>query len=262
MPGLLIMNSSGADAREGESRKRTHDGRLVNGDRSSKNDGSAANGTTPSANMAGTVTSVKGSKASAFPNNADEHLGLPPEIAEVGPEFYRSLSKLYQRMAQECFNSLNDVLNAMADFGNQSNGVTVNGMGGHLNRQPDDSESNKQKRKLLLDFAYENRAKFIKLLVLTNWADEKARPIKKVIDIWKLEQNTTQAYDSIGPLLTDIKYFLNHLLREQNPDIRTALQILSKGTAEWIPDVSCTSGVVIVCTDRTDGLHPTQAFGS
>lgn len=242
MPGLLIMNSSGADAREGESRKRTHDGRLVNGDRSSKNDGGAANGTTPSANTPGAVTSVKGSKASALPNNADERLGLPPEIAEVGPENYRPLSKLYQRMAQECFNSLNDVLRAMANIVPQPNGVAVNGLGGHLNRQADDSELNKQKRKMLLDFAYENRAKFIKLLVLTNWAEEKARPIKKVIDIWSLEQEMSLAYDSIGPLLTDVKYFLNALLREQNPDIKTALQVLSKGTAEWIPDVSCASG--------------------
>jgi mediator of RNA polymerase II transcription subunit 14 len=242
MPGLLIMNSSGADARDGESRKRTHDGRLVNGDRTSKNDGAAANGTSPTPNMANAVISVKGSRTGASPEKEVEQRGLPLELVEVGDEFYRPLSKLYQRMAQECFNSLNETLRDMSNIivQQQPNGVSTNGMGGQPNRNLDSSAAIEQKKILLLDFAYENRSKFIKLLVLTSWAEEKAIPIKKVIDMNAAMSHMIHGYDFVCEQFEIFRQSVR-VLQEKNPDMRTALEILSKGKAEWIPDVSLRS---------------------
>ncbi|KAF2657804.1 MED14-domain-containing protein [Lophiostoma macrostomum CBS 122681] len=215
MPGLLVTNNSGAVAREGEGRKRTHDGQLP-------------------PTMNGAVASVAGSPAHAPAQLAD----LPPELAHLGPEFYQPLTKLLQRASQETFNDLSDLLHGMANIPTpqQSNGVLANGYGGHANGAQDTSEANKQKKLMLIKFAQDNRAKFIKLLVLTEWGRKSAIDISKVIDLFQFVKGEEAAIDTIDERIEQIKVW-SSVARQPNPDIRTALQILSKGKAEWIPDM-------------------------
>lgn len=240
MPGLLIMNHNGADARDGENRKRTHDGKLVNGQLTPRGDGATANGSS----INGASTPLAGS---TVPTAEQKFAELPPEIAHLSSEHYHPLSTLVQRISQECYNGLNDVLREMAEveINQHPNGLLTNGLGGHLNGLQNSSKGNKdkkldgnqQKKLLLMDFAQHNRAKFIKLLVLTEWGKKSAVEIAQVIDLFQWTRDQSFGMDNAHIQMDQIKLLTAHS-REPNPDVRTALEILSKGRAEWIPDVS------------------------
>jgi mediator of RNA polymerase II transcription subunit 14 len=102
---------------------------------------------------------------------------------------------------------------------------------------PQDQEINKQKKILLLRFAMDNRAKFIKLLVLTEWGKKASVDVSKLIDLFAWTNQQSWAQNQIDDKIEQIKLAMNQA-RQLNPDIRTALEILGTGKAEWIPDVS------------------------
>ncbi|KAF2257556.1 MED14-domain-containing protein [Lojkania enalia] len=243
MPGLLIMNNSGADEatgpNEGGSLKRSHDGRLINGDLNSQSKSTAApaspaDGSTNTYGVNGTLTSA----FVQFAHAAEQMAELPPEIMHLTSDFYHPFSKLLQRTCQESFNELNELLQAMAEIqvSQQSNGVLTNGVGGHVNGFVDNSEANRQKKLMILRFAQENRAKFIKLLVLAEWGKKSSGEIAKLVDIvtWAREQH--QHMDQVDMQMQNLKDVLGNA-KQPNPDIRTALEVLSTGKATWIPDL-------------------------
>jgi mediator of RNA polymerase II transcription subunit 14 len=205
---------------------------MVNGDRSPRRDGVISNGAKATSN--GAISSIAGSSALT----ADQLAELPPEIAHLTSEYYHPLSKLLMRISQECFNNLNDTLMDMSKIpvDHLSNGALPNGLGGHANGIQNNSEGNKQKKLILMRFAQENRAKFIKLLVLTEWGKKSSLEISKVIDLFTWTRDQSAAMDSVDWQSSLIKEETFKLV-EKNPDIRTALEILSTGKAEWIPDV-------------------------
>lgn len=215
-----MMNHSANDsARDGESKKRFSDGKLVNGIDVRK-DMAIMNGSQGMASTNGASTAV-----SAL--SVDQHAELPPEIAHLGPEAYHPLSKLLMRVAQECYNALEETLHKMS-------GMAIPQPGGA--GAQDSADVNKKKKLLLLKFAQENRAKFIKLLVLTEWGQKSAVDIGKVIDVYGWAREQVTHMDWTDRQMEDIKV-LSGSARENNPDIRTALEILSTGKASWIPAV-------------------------
>ncbi|KAF2129950.1 MED14-domain-containing protein [Dothidotthia symphoricarpi CBS 119687] len=194
-------------SRDGESKKRNHDGRM-------------------DSNTNGAVMAVSAPSGPAH----DHFLDLPPEIAHVPVDLYHPLSTLLMRISQECYNDLSEVLQKMADMplAQQLNGALTNGMG------QQNVEANRHKKLLLMRFAQENRAKFIKLLVLTEWGKKSAVDVAKLIDVfaWAVEQTTHM--NNVDAQMEEIKKLSNHA-RQNNPDIRTALEILSTGKASWMP---------------------------
>lgn len=226
MPGILMMNHSANDsARDGENKKRSFDGKLVNGIDGRK-DMAVMNGNTAKATTNGT------SIVAAAPAT-DQVAEQPPDITHIGPEAYHPLSKLLTRISQECYNALEETLHKMSglSLGQQLNEPMTNGV------IPQDSpEVNKRKKLLLLKFAQENRAKFIKLLVLTEWGQKSAVDIGKVIDLYAWAKEQAAHMDFADEQVNQIK-ILSAYARENNPDIRTALEVLSTGKASWIPTV-------------------------
>lgn len=245
------MNHSAADpARDGENKKRAFDGKLVNGDRVDGRKGaSVMNGSAGKATMNGASTAAVGPTMEQFSE-------LPPEIAHIGPEAYHPLSKLLARIAQECHNALEDTLHKMSglSLGQHANGGMMNGV-----VRQDNPEVNKRKKLLLLKFAQENRAKFIKLLVLTEWGQKSAFDIGKVIDLYSWAKEQVAHMDFVDEQVNQIK-ILSAYARENNPDIRTALEVLSTGKASWIPTVripfNC-KGCVILTTNSWITHHMT-----
>lgn len=217
MPGILMMNHSADDtARDGEHKKRSFDGKLVNGVDGHRD-----------------MADVNGSAGKPTSNGTVNSTDAPPEIVKIGPEAYHPLSRLLLRIAQECYNGLEETLHKMSgmSLGQQMNGAMSNGV------VPQDSpEVNKQKKLLLLKFAQENRAKFIKLLVLTEWGQKSAVDISKVIDLYAWAKEQAAHMDFADEQVNQIK-LLSAYARENNPDIRTALEVLSTGEAPWIPTV-------------------------
>lgn len=236
MPGILMMNHSANDlVRDGETKKRSFDGKLVNGIDGRK-DMAAMNGSTGKATTNGTSTAMTAS-------TLEQYSELPPEIAHIGPEAYHPLSKLLARVAQECYNALEETLHKMSgmSLGQQANGAIMNGA-----VPQDNPEVNKRKKLLLLKFAQENRAKFIKLLVLTEWGQKSALDIGKIIDLYAWAKEQAAHMDFADEQVNQIK-ILSAYARENNPDIRTALEVLSTGKASWIPTVRTPTE----CSDQT-----------
>jgi mediator of RNA polymerase II transcription subunit 14 len=232
MPGILIMNHSGSDsARDGDNKKRSFDGKLLNGDRNSNGNDMAVG------------TPAFGGALKAAPIQ-DQYTELPPDIAEIPPEAYHPLSKLLERISQECYSGLDETLQNMAQMplAQHPNGIVTNGVG-------DNPEVNRRKKLLLMKFAQENRAKFIKLLVLTEWGRKSATDVSKVIDIYDWAKNQAAHMDYVDEQVNQIKMLSAHA-RENNPDIRTALEILSTGKASWMPTVRTPLTLIATSTNR------------
>lgn len=220
MPGIRIMNSSAASPQDADTRKRTFEGKLVNGQRTPSS-------APPPTTSNGAVASIAGP-----PMPVNTMSGPPPKLEHQSPELYRPLSLLVERTAQETFNDLNTLLNQMSDLKvpHPPNGAMANGISGGQT----DAELNRQKKLLVMNFAQTNRAKFIKLLVLKGWGDKYANDMTKLIDIWNWLMKENIATSSADERMDTIKNWTRDL-GQKNPDIRTALEVLSTGKADWIP---------------------------
>ena len=167
---------------------------------------------------------------------------MPPEIQHITQGYLR-LSRLIERSAQECWNGLAEVVeklseiqllpppqSATASHGRiQENGATSG----------DQSRENLNKKDRLLSFAQDQRANFIKLLVLSQWG-ENARDIQKIIDLhsWIVGQRIqyTDAADFVGFMKRDLG-----LAQIPNPDLKTALEVLSTQRVSNFPDLGYTT---------------------
>ncbi|KAJ4348403.1 mediator complex subunit [Didymosphaeria variabile] len=231
MPGILKMNSSvngGSGARDVDSKKRAHDGKMVNGERTIVRKDS------PASAPAVRTPSYNGGDAHGATPAVNQMAQLPPDLAHVPSENYHSLSKLIQRISQETYNELNECLLQMRELKPpQLNGNLPNGLG---LPNPQDAETSKNKKLLLLRFAHDNRAKFIKLLVLTEWGRKASVDLSKLIDLFSWARAQSYSQDRINEQIEFMKFVMNDA-RQLNPDIKTALEILGTGKAGWIPDM-------------------------
>lgn len=185
----------------------------------------AGNGVNGAAQASG-IASQAGKAEKQDQHNVEE---LPPELAHITANF-QPISRLLERSAQECFNSLDETVTALANIPQHVNGeVTANGAGVV-------SGVNAQKRLRWLDFANTHRERFIKLLVLIRWSRH-SDEISKIIDLyaWMKEQEF---------LLENADESLANLRREldgekvPSPDLETALEVLVTGESSKMPDVS------------------------
>ena len=217
---VATMNGEGA-------RKRKAD-EMLNG-------GSQPNGPVP------TINGVYANGAVKDPTPSPEQLAttvqkisreLPPEILHI-TEGYLPLSRLITRLAQDTFNGMTDTITEMAEMQPQQPKVP-----GYLNGvSPSQlAQINVNKKTKLWDFAQDRRAKFIKILVLSQWARQ-AELVGKVIDLnyWMNVQkaNYNDATNWIGRLKAIVEP-----MKVPSPDLETALSALSTGKADWISDVS------------------------
>jgi hypothetical protein len=176
-----MNQNSGAAAgvSNGENKKRSFEGKMVNGEPRTAPGTPTFNGGPPKGPSSALAVS-----APLVPT-PDALAELPPEIAHISQEHYLPLSTLLLRISQETYNDLSETLQAMAQMplAPQTNGVMANGAGAHRNAQ-ENEETNRRKKLLLMKFAQENRAKFIKLLVLTEWGKKASAPVSKLIDLF------------------------------------------------------------------------------
>jgi mediator of RNA polymerase II transcription subunit 14 len=167
---------------------------------------------------------------------------MPPEIQHITQGYLR-LSRLIERSAQECWNGLADVVEKLSEIElppqpqppTASHGrIQPNGM-----TSGDQSRENLNKKDRLLSFAQDQRANFIKLLVLSQWG-KNARDIQQVIDLhsWIVSQRIqyTTAADFVGFMKRDLG-----LAQIPNPDLRTALEVLSTQRVSSFPNLGYTA---------------------
>lgn len=161
----------------------------------------------------------------------------PPEIEHISQGF-QPLSRLYLRVAQECFNSLNETITQLSSLADSQQ---VNG-----DVQPAatsvSATTSTQKKLQWLNFANTQREKFIKLLVLSQWSHQ-VEDVSMLIDIvnWTYRQEAFYE-DTIGGL-GQVKRDLTKAT-VPSPDLDVALEVLSTGASSRMPDVSRSASVV------------------
>lgn len=179
------------------------------------------------------------SNAVAIPGLGSLHVGqLPPEIEHI-TFGYLPLSRIITRLAQDTFNSLNDVISDIADLvvSQPSPNHPPSYLNPHVNGNGSDDklEANVRKKERLFDFAKDRRAQFIKILVLLDWSRQ-MDAISKVIDLKVWLDGQRKIYEDATLWMGELRRLLGPL-RLSNPDLKTALAALSLGKAPWLPDV-------------------------
>jgi mediator of RNA polymerase II transcription subunit 14 len=166
---------------------------------------------------------------------------MPPEIQHITQGYLR-LSRLIERSAQECWNGLRDVVEKLSEIDLPPQPQSAVALHGKIQQNGttsgDQSRENLNKKDRVLSFAQDQRAILIKLLVLSQWGSN-ARDIQKVIDLhsWIVGQRIqyTAASEFIGFMKRDLG-----LAQIPNPDLKTALEVLSTRRVSSFPDVGYT----------------------
>jgi mediator of RNA polymerase II transcription subunit 14 len=166
----------------------------------------------------------------------DSMYDLPEEIMHITADRH-SLGALIQRVSGECFNSLEELVDELSRIPIQLPPPLVNGAS-NIQHPPTldqaQQRDNMRKKKKMLEFASEYRAKFIKLLVVTDWTKRDDKVVGKLIDLknWLMEQDDAAPFagNFFAATVMDLRSF-----KITNPDLETALAVLSGGDVPWIP---------------------------
>ncbi|KAJ5670212.1 Mediator complex subunit Med14 [Penicillium maclennaniae] len=155
----------------------------------------------------------------------------PFELPHITQGFF-PFGTLINRAVQQCWNDLSDLITELAAIQVSSEGSNAP----MTNGKPTGNQSseNVHKKLRILDFAHTKRAEFIKLLVLSQWSRQAAE-VSRLIDIQGFIRTRHQAYENAVQYVGEVK---RDLVRAQvaNPDLKTALEVLSKGTVASLPD--------------------------
>ncbi|KAL8954020.1 MAG: hypothetical protein Q9222_000142 [Ikaeria aurantiellina] len=149
----------------------------------------------------------------------------PPEIEHI-TFGYLPLSALITRTVQETYNSLNEVISSLSETQVTSFDSSTDAT---------NSQNNVQKKTRLLDFAQDQRARYIKILVLSQWSRQ-AEATSRVIDLRIWLDGQRRLYDDACNWMGELKRIMESE-RMPNPDLATALDALSSGKAPNLPDL-------------------------
>ncbi|KAJ5177494.1 Mediator complex subunit Med14 [Penicillium coprophilum] len=155
----------------------------------------------------------------------------PFKLPHITQGFF-PLGTLVNRSVQECWNELSELITELATIQVPASGGSMSPNGKPAGNQ---SSENVHKKLRLLDFAHAKRAEFIKLLVLSQWSRQ-AADVSKLIDIQGFIRTRHQSYDAALQYVGEVK---RDLVRAQvaNPDLKTAVEVLSKGRVASLPDL-------------------------
>ncbi|QPG99333.1 hypothetical protein C2857_001507 [Epichloe festucae Fl1] len=159
---------------------------------------------------------------------------LPDEIVHITQGFV-PLSLLLTRLAQTTHNALEDKIAELAKMPVPA--TTMNGTSSSYSSSgPDDtSAENLRKKGALLHFAQEWHGKWLKALVIAEWSRQSPQ-VSKLIDLKYHIDQQRMLFDAALDNIVNVKRDLT-FARMPSPDLKTALQVLSTGSAPWMPDL-------------------------
>ncbi|KAL2787261.1 mediator complex subunit MED14-domain-containing protein [Aspergillus keveii] len=158
----------------------------------------------------------------------------PPELEHITQGFF-PFSKLVNRAVQQCWNDLSEMIAELAEIQTSSQEPISSLLSTNGKPPGNQSPENVRKKLRALEFAQNKRGEFIKLLVLSQWSRQ-AADVSRLIDIQNFIRAQHQAFAGALQWMGDMK---RDLVRAQvaNPDLRTALEVLSKGEIVSMPDL-------------------------
>lgn len=157
---------------------------------------------------------------------------LPDELIHITENFI-PMNFLLTRLAQVSHNALQDKVVELAKMPLPQ--TVMNGNSdSHGNNIDDTSAENLSKKASLLHFVQDMHTKWVKALVITEWS-RKAELVSKLIDLKAHLNQQMRKYDEALDYIVDVKRNLT-FARLPNPDLKTALQVLSTGEVPWMPE--------------------------
>ncbi|KAG6005791.1 hypothetical protein E4U21_007624 [Claviceps maximensis] len=159
---------------------------------------------------------------------------LPDEIVHITQGFV-PLSLLFTRLAQVSHNALQDKIIELAKM--PMSAMVMNGTSSSYSSSgPDDTSPDTLRKKgSLLQFAQEWHGKWLKALVIAEWSRQ-SHQVSKLIDLKFHIDQQRMVYDAALDSIVNVKRDLA-FARMPSPDLKTALQVLSTGSAPWMPDL-------------------------
>ncbi|KAI1310463.1 mediator complex subunit MED14 [Xylaria venustula] len=234
MPGVVMMES-GASHFQSTNHDRNN-GPLTNGARDSPNglvshagsQGAIDKNVAPNGDLAHAGDSQSSAPLISRMND------LPDEIQHITQGFV-PLSVLLSRLAQQTHNQLGDEIMALAKMPVPSSTMNGNMVNADVSSD-DNSLENLNKKVRLLNFVQERHGEWVKALIIANWS-RKAEPVSKLIDLMHHINKTRAIYQGSLDYMINIRRDLTYA-RIPNPDLRTALHVLSTGQAPWMPELN------------------------
>lgn len=165
---------------------------------------------------------------------------LPDEIVHI-TEGFIPLSIILSRLAQQTHNSIQDKIQQLARMPlPQLPASAINGnspsLAGKDKEEFDNSQESLSKKVNLLQSIRTIHGKWVKALVIANWSRQ-SELVTKLIDLKGHINQQLLHFDVRLDQIIDLKRNLI-FARVPSPDLRTALQVLSCGNGDWMPDVS------------------------
>ncbi|OTB02317.1 hypothetical protein M426DRAFT_198283 [Hypoxylon sp. CI-4A] len=238
MPGVVMMENG---VRAPLPTNHDRDGHFVNGNGGlpPQSNGTLAgagaassNGTTTMTNGNGAGDGVIAAQPQRVNTNPSRMNDLPDEIKHITDGFV-PLGLLLSRLAQKTHNQLADEIVALSKMPAPT--PAVNGNAAHGGAIADDtSTENLGKKARLLNFVQERHAEWVKAAVITRWS-RNAHNVSKLIDLMWVINSQRITYDRTIHTMAENKRNLT-FARLPNPDLGTAHQVLSSGTAPWMPE--------------------------
>ncbi|OQO12428.1 hypothetical protein B0A48_03070 [Cryoendolithus antarcticus] len=175
--------------------------------------------------------------------NGDAHLpngvnhnahddGPPPPLDQSWREEGAnvSLGKMLERLAQFCMTDLTALVDELEEMPVQPSAIPINGM----TVVEDTDEVSLTKKRKIMDFAREQRDRFIRALVISDFsrnADDVANVIDVNLHLRKNDFAVAESIKSIGQLKLD-----SAQAKQPNPNIELAMELLSTGKTLSAPE--------------------------
>ncbi|KAJ5668791.1 hypothetical protein N7462_009861 [Penicillium macrosclerotiorum] len=172
------------------------------------------------------------------------------EIPHITQGFF-PFGTLVNRAVQQCWNDLSELIAELAAIHVPTESSALSAANGKSSGNQ--SSENVHKKLRILDFAHAKRAEFIKLLVLSQWSRQAAE-VSRLIDIQGFIRARHQAYSDAIHHMGEMK---RDLVRAQvaNPDLKTALEVLSKGRVVSLPDFGYKPPKALTARATLNKLH-------
>ncbi|QSZ33899.1 hypothetical protein DSL72_005473 [Monilinia vaccinii-corymbosi] len=157
---------------------------------------------------------------------------LPPEVEHITAGFV-SLTELLNRQAQSTHNELRTAITDLANMPIPQSAISESSS--HITKEDDTSNDNVDKKVNLLTFIQAQHSAWVKQLVVLEWS-RKADEVSRIIDLNFHLMNKRELYHNIVGTIFQMK---RNLLNAgvPNPDLKTAVEVLSTGKANWMPDL-------------------------
>jgi mediator of RNA polymerase II transcription subunit 14 len=181
----------------------------------------------------------------------------PDELRHITDEIV-PLGLLLSRLAQFSHSKLQELILSLAAkplpepatngslHGAGSSGVNGNTKGAanaHSPATEDTSAESLDKKAMILNFIQDLHSRWVKALVIAQWS-EKADEVGKLIDLRTHLFEKLELYNKAFWDMVNVKHHIA-FAKVPSPDLKTALEVLSKGAVHWMPDVGYNRAVYL-----------------